>query len=382
MEASAEGSVASVWAERADEAARSVVPMFGSRVWGVPGTHLGVVRRPRPPVGEWTWNYWWQAHYLDVLVDAGLRHGRAGDVAGARAYERLAGRLVDSIWLRNGGRFTNDFYDDMAWLWLAVGRLEAWRRESGWPSSWRSRRLVRVLSSRLVEGHTGDLGGGVFWTRRHDRKNVPASAPAAIGWARAGEVERARQVVEWIFATLFDERRGLALDTIWLDGRVDDTVYSYNQGVLLGALLAVGDERSSERAARVVEAVARHLCLPGSAVLRAFGDGDAGLFTGILVRYLAEAALSEALPGPVRARAAELVEGSAAAWWQGSVVVDGPRRARVFPVVPGSPILGVVSSPLEFSPQVQAWTILEAAASVAAGGGFSVDGPISGRWVR
>ncbi len=363
---------AQLWAGRADESARSVIPRFGARAWGLPGTHLGAISSPRPPRGEWTWNYWWQAHYLDVLVDAGRRHIRSGDEPGARAYERLARRLVDTMWLRNGGRFTNDFYDDMAWLWLAVGRLEGWRQEAGWPSSWRSRQLLRVLSSRMGQGQTGDLGGGVFWTRRHDRKNVPASAPAAIGWARSGDVERARQVVAWVFATLFDEDRGLALDTIWLDGRVDDTVYSYNQGVLLGALLAIGDEWALSRAAALVGSVARHLCVPGSpgsTVLRAFGDGDAGLFTGILARYLAEAALTQALPVPVREQAAALVGASAESWWQGSVLVDVPRRGRVFPVDPTAPLQveGTLPSSLEFSPQVQGWTIVEAAASVAAG---------------
>ena len=45
------------------------------------------------------------------------------------------------------------------------------------------------------------------------------------------------------------------------------------------------------------------------------GDGDGGLFTGILVRYLALAARSPALPSATREVAARLVRDNAHLLW-------------------------------------------------------------------
>ena len=45
------------------------------RLWALPGTALGVVRLPATPSTRLfgRWDYWWQAHLLDALVDAQLR---------------------------------------------------------------------------------------------------------------------------------------------------------------------------------------------------------------------------------------------------------------------------------------------------------------------
>ena len=97
---------AAVWPSRADVAARSVLATFGQRVWGIPLTHLGAVARPGNRHREW--HYWWQAHFVDCLVDAAQR--------GSTAIPRgIVARHLASIWLRNGLRFRNDYYDDMAW---------------------------------------------------------------------------------------------------------------------------------------------------------------------------------------------------------------------------------------------------------------------------
>ena len=101
--------------ERAALAERAVLHRHARRVWAIPGTTLGVNSWPpslrhRLFLG---WNYWWQAHLLDCVIDAQLR-----DPQDSRA--RLAGRLIRSIRALNAGRWTNDYYDDMAWLALAL----------------------------------------------------------------------------------------------------------------------------------------------------------------------------------------------------------------------------------------------------------------------
>ena len=83
------------------------------------GTRLGVVSWPAGLRERWLvrWDFWWQAQLLDCMVDAWLREP---DLVRARRIRAL----VRSIKLRNLGRFTNDYYDDMAWMGLALQRAE------------------------------------------------------------------------------------------------------------------------------------------------------------------------------------------------------------------------------------------------------------------
>src|SRR5690606_32301567 len=60
-------------------------------------------------------HYWWQAHLLDCLVDAQLRDPQPDRL-------KRINRQIRGHRLRNMGRWTNDYYDDMAWLALALER--------------------------------------------------------------------------------------------------------------------------------------------------------------------------------------------------------------------------------------------------------------------
>ena len=105
------------WAGRAGTVEDVIRRRFVRRLAGVvPGTRIGRVRWPRPLlIRPWPWNYWWQAHLLDCLVDA---HRRAPQPW--RAVEIAA--LARTVRLRNLGSWTNDYYDDIAWFGLAVQR--------------------------------------------------------------------------------------------------------------------------------------------------------------------------------------------------------------------------------------------------------------------
>lgn len=386
------------WAARADEAARSVTRMFGQRLFFLPGTHLAATVRPTGRLGTLTrpWHYWWQAHYLDCLVDTGRRElGLAGQAlaafdGGARPNAgRLASRLLTGIWLRNFFTFVNNYYDDMAWLALSTLRLEKLAEESGRPTSRRHARIRRRLTLQFDSASTADLGGGTFWSTKRDFKNTPATAPVALYYARTGNPDRAQALLDWLDAKLFDAGRGLYLDGLRIgpggETKLENAVYTYNQGPVLGALLALGGARNLERAAVVVDAVAGHLTVTGTGVgtdsgyvLRCDGTGDGGLFTGILTRYLALAARDGRLPGATRSTAARLVTDTAEALWSGrrSVAPDealarhggaerlvfsyDPQRAASDAYPPGAAV--------ELSTQLQAWTVLEAAAAVTAPG--------------
>ncbi|MFF0902254.1 UNVERIFIED_CONTAM: glycoside hydrolase family 76 protein [Kocuria sp. CPCC 205316] len=387
-------------AERADKAAHSVRELFAVRALGVPGTLLGAPAHPRPTSPRAPWHYWWQAHLLDALVDAGLRH--RDDPTRARWFRREGHRLLRGITLRSGGRVThNSYYDDMAWLLLAVGRLaELDRALTGRPDV-ACLDAGSALLARLERGHTGDLGGGVFWNTRHDVKNTASSAPTALGFVRTHRPEQAGAVLDWLRTTLWSPERKVFHDGLLLVAagsgtevtRRDERLFSYNSGPVLGVLLELADtpgtgeeDRSDllRTAADVVAGAAQEYGreLDGRPLLRTHGGGDGGLFSGILARYLADAALHPALPAAARRTAAGLVAGTADALWAGrrefDPAVDFSAPGTTAPTTTGGTVAifspdparhadesqrpGV---PVELSTQVQAWTVLEAAARLA-----------------
>lgn len=376
------------WSARADEASRAVIRLFGRRLFFLPGTHLAATVRPSgwlaAPAAPW--HYWWQAHYLDCLVDTARREPGSG--AG-----RLASQLLSGIRLRNLLTVVNNYYDDMAWLALATLRLDRLPDDggTGHPAGHgRNIRILRTLTRQLDSACTADLGGGTFWNTRRDFKNTPATAPAALYYARTGQSNKAQSLLDWLDARLYDPDQGLYRDGLRITGTGQPTleaaVYSYNQGPILGALLELGGAANLARAAALVDATAHHLTAPAPAagrrdratgpgtVLRSEGTGDGGLFTGILVRYLALAATDGRLPAATRTTAASLVLETAGAFWNGRRHIageEGLARAGgslVFSVRPELPAALTYprGSAVELSTQLQAWMTLEAAASVAA----------------
>lgn len=353
-----------LWAARAAVAEQAVLARHVRRVWAIPGTRLGVVGWPmslsaRPYLH---WNYWWQAHLVDCLVDAQLRapsQPRAGTIAG----------LARGIRVRNFGMWTNDYYDDVAWLGLALLRAS---QTIDLPAV----RPLTKIAAQLREGWTDHGGGGIWWRRKDTFKNVPANGPAAIllaRWASAGgersDLQRARSMTEWMEQSLLDESTGLMWDGLYVneDGSVREivkTIYTYCQGVFLGACLELTDSDTSgvwvARAERTINAVATELAEDG--VLPGQGAGDGGLFTGILARYLTLAAIR--LRSPAGEVAGWLVRTSAEAAWRNRAVARGgplfgpewsqpavsPRSAR-------DPRLE-----RDLSVQLAGWTLLEAAA--------------------
>jgi predicted alpha-1,6-mannanase (GH76 family) len=381
------------WSFRADEAARSVTRLFGQRLFFLPGTHIGAILRPSGRLKNLSrpWHYWWQAHYLDCLVDAGRRELGSPGHPGAKfdgenrpSAGRLASRLVTGIRLRNFLTVVNDYYDDMAWLALATLRLDRLAEDSRKRTGReRNAKVLQSLTLQFDAASTDDLGGGTFWSKKRDFKNTPATAPVALYYARTGNRAKAQALLDWLDARLYAPEQGLYRDGLRISGTgetvLEETIYTYNQGPVLGALLELGGEPNLERAAALVGAVARSLTQPApllgrsAAVLRCEGTGDGGLFTGILVRYLALAALNEGLPAETRATAATLVNDTAQALWEGRRILTAPDRlARggshlVFSNRTELPARRTYpeGAAVELSTQLQAWMILEAAASIA-----------------
>ncbi|SNS68658.1 glycoside hydrolase family 76 protein [Rhodococcoides kyotonense] len=374
------------WSQRADAAEGAVVARHVRRLWGLPGTALAVVAWP--PVRRerlyFRWHYWWQAHLLDCAVDAADREPTA------KRRRRLA-KIARAHRVRNISGWTNNYYDDMAWLGLALERAQRMHAVD-------NRGGIQALEMELFDAWMPDSGGGIPWRKGDSFFNTPANGPASILLARSGRLWRAQAMADWIDATLRDPDTGLIFDGIRASGArgttqmgggdVDRAVYSYCQGVVLGIetelAVRLGAPRHRERVHALVAAVDTHLCRDG--VVVGSGGGDGGLFDGILARYLALVATM--LPGDTdeddgaRALAANIVLRSAEAAWENRLEVEDhplfgaswetqarlPGPGHTVATFTGGTVRSSVVPERDLSVQLSGWMLMEAAYTVSSAG--------------
>src|SRR5947209_17299223 len=366
-----------VWVNRAVSAEAAVTGRHLKKLWALPGTQLGVVAWPPARRDRWFggWHYWWQAHLLDCLVDAQLR-----DPQPERRIKIK--RQIRGHRLRNNGSWVNSYYDDMAWLALALERAS---RIAGVER----RRALPKLADQFVNAWVPEDGGGIPWRKEDQFFNAPANGPAGIFLARYGDrLKRAEQMGDWIDRTLIDPETHLVFDGIKA-GSLVRAQYTYCQGVVLGLETELAARTGAEvrarhaaRAHRLVAAVGEHMVPSG--VLKGTGGGDGGLFGGVTARYLALVATT--LPGEsaddavARDTARTIVLASAKSAWQYRQTVDGLPlfgaswdRDAELPTASGQEaqfVEGAVNASeiaeRDLSVQLSGWMLMEAACNVTA----------------
>jgi predicted alpha-1,6-mannanase (GH76 family) len=361
-----------LWANRAASAEAAIAKRHYRRLWRLPGTQLGVVAWPPAKKHLWfrTWNYWWQAHLLDCLVDAQVRD--------PQPERKLAiERQIRGHHWRNTGRWTNGYYDDMAWLALALER-------AGSQAGVEQTKALDKLAEQFLNSWVPEDGGGIPWRKQDQFFNAPANGPAGIFLARYDRLRRAQQMADWIDETLIDPDTHLVFDGI-KGGSMARAQYTYCQGVVLGLEVELAgrtpDGRHAERVHRLVKAVRDNMAPDG--IIQGAGGGDGGLFKGILARYLALVAtlLPEDTLEDVQARATakELVVTSAQSAWDYRQTVDGLPLFGAFwdgnadlPTADGKDaefVEGAVNASevpeRDLSVQLSGWMLMEAAYTVA-----------------
>lgn len=356
MEAQRSGRLAAgqaaLWAERA---ARMHQDMFACYMNDETGILDQWYPRSENRPGD-NFYYWWQAHVLDVLVDA---YERSGDPA---LPERI-GRFCRSLESYNGGTFKHNYYDDMEWTALAL--LRAY---DALGDPWYKKKSLELWAD-IQTAWNGHCGGGMAWKKDQlDYKNTPANAPAAILAARLyrrfgdeADLSWAKRIYDWNKACLVDPKTGFVWDGINRlgDGRIDkDWKFTYCQGVFIGAGVELyrctGSAQYLEDARRTAQACFDELADPDSGLLPDEGIDDTGLFKGILIRYLLELLRLD----PEVPRVRSIIAANAKRLWregmQPSPLLCGPDWAR-------PPRL-----PVQLSVQLSGLMLLEAAAALEA----------------
>ena len=161
--------------------------------------------------------------------------------------------------LRNNLRWTNDYYDDMAWLAIALeraGRLAGVERP----------KALDKLSEQFLNAWVPEDGGGIPWRKQDQFFNAPANGPAAIFLARHDRLRRAQQMSDWIDETLIDPETHLVFDGI-KGGSMVRAQYTYCQGVVLGLETELAarteDADHAKRVHRLVAAVRDNMAPDG-----------------------------------------------------------------------------------------------------------------------
>ena len=151
-----------------------------------------------------------------------------------RARRRIVANTINGIRLRNLGPLTaNRYYDDKAWLALAL-------RRAGALSQVPMPTVLPRLEHNIVDG-IDSLTGVLPWRTGETFYNVPSNGPAAIMMARTGRLGQARTIVEWIHGNLINDD-GLVMDGIRMrmhGPELVENLHPYCQGVTLGANLEI-----------------------------------------------------------------------------------------------------------------------------------------------
>lgn len=265
--------------------------------------------------GQKDFNYWPQAHALDVMVDAYIR---SNDLL----YKTTITQWYDGVKSKNGNTVYNVFYDDMEWIALAMLRSYNVTQDERFKTS------TIDLWKDIQTGWNPNAGGGISWKKDQPySKNACSNGPACILAARLfqqfGDVkdkEWALKIYGWEKEYLFNPASGAVYDNI--DSRTGAVqkswLFTYNQGTFLGSALELykitGEKGYLNDAIKAADFTLNTL-VDGS-ILKNEGNGDGGLFKGVFIRYFTQLILLPDLDPAAKKRYLSFLKFNAETLWR------------------------------------------------------------------
>ncbi len=269
------------WEDRARDAHAALL-----RAFAVPGSDLLRERAPALPTDRRYAYLWPFGQALAASIDLALL---THDEAALRQTRTFGAAFFNHYWndadpaaggasypLPEGG---DTFYDDNLWIGLALCDLYRATGESQWLTG--AARIFAFVSAAWDDDPRHPHPGGIFWARpranptgdRNTVSNAPAAQLALRLHATTGErryLDWAHRTFDWTERALRDPDDGLYWDHVKLDGRIERTKWSYNQGTMLGAAALLGEaiaedtRQARDRARAIADAALAH-----------YEDGDA-----------------------------------------------------------------------------------------------------------
>ncbi len=230
-------------------------------------------------------DFWWEAHFLEVTLDA---YELTGGAVERQRIDEVYDGFVAMPW---HAWTTNPYNDDLGWWCVALARAFEVTGET------RFRDRAAAIFASIAAFEDATYGGGVWWKRdgTGQCKTVCINAPFALAalhlysWtgdpAYLARAQRAYSFLESRLvqgAVVNDDVDGTGV------GSVVDSQYTYNYGTFIGASLALADATGdpsyvANALAAADEAIAT---LTVNGILKDEGSGDCSGFKMILTRYL------------------------------------------------------------------------------------------------
>ena len=297
------------WNKAADSSTGSLMGKF----WNASGNYFNDKNTST------VFNYWPQAHGLDVLVDA---YTRTSD----NKYKTYMNNWYTGVKQKNGNGFINEYYDDMGWNGLAMLRAYDVTNEEKFKAG------VEEVWEDIKKGWNNTMGGGIAWRKQMPYyKNTPANGPAAILAARLytrfknpDDLEWSKKIYAFIRDNLFNKSTGWVYDGINEkdDGKLNtEWKFTYNQGLFIGAAIEL--YKITNESSYLSDALlAANFTLSDNVLtnlndnlLRDEGGVDGGLFKGVFVRYFTQLILTQGVLSSDKQRYVAYLKHNAQTMW-------------------------------------------------------------------
>ena len=245
------------------------------------------------PSGLWDKNAWWTgANMLEITIDYMRETGDPAYVD-----------VIENTFLKNQSKnFLNDYYDDEGWWTLA------WIKAYDFTHTQKYLDMAKTIFKDLTGAWSTDCGGGLFWSKKRSYKNaIPnelfLTAAVRLHQRTPGDtgpgsfIDWAQRDWAW-----FQTSGMIRADNLIVDGtnlstcKPTGATYTYNQGVILGALADLSQATSDPAPLAEAETLAHASMLKMVDKSGVFletacdpkcGDGDDEQFKGVYARNLA-----------------------------------------------------------------------------------------------